>query len=150
MKLILPLLAGAILLLVITGCSTFTNDPSGFLTSVTITNEPDAAILSATTNVFLSHGFTGGPTGSGQCMFRRPGTTADNLAYGNAMFDEKVTLQVVVQLDRPDAQTTVVGCNAALVQEANDPFFADNHPVHRLGKGPYEDLLKEIKAQLGQ
>jgi hypothetical protein len=150
MKIILTLLAGAMLLLIVNGCSTFTSSSSGYLAYITIYNQPDSAILQATTNVFASHGFTGGKTGSDQCTFQRPGTLADNLAYGNPMFDEKVNLQVTVQLDHVERHATVVGCNAALVQGGADPFFADDHPVHRLGKSRYEKMLKEIQAKLGQ
>ena len=150
LKTILTVLAGAMLLLVINGCVSFTNEPSGYLTYVTINNQTDSAIMQATTNVFISHGFSGGKAGTDQCLFHRPGTRTDNLAYGNAMFDEKVILQVTVQLDHIDSHTTVVGCNAALVQEAGDPFFADNHPIHRLGKSPYKRMLQEIQAKLSQ
>ena len=150
MKIILTVVAGTMLLLLINGCSSFTTDSPSYLTYVTIYNQPDAAILEATTNVFARHGFSGGKMAPGQCVFSRPGTRADNLAYGNPMFDEKVILQVTVQLDHIDPHATVVGCNAALVQEAGDPFFADNHPIHRLGKSPYKRMLQEIQAKLSQ
>ena len=150
MKIILTVVAGIMLLLLVNGCSSFTTDSPSYLTYVTIYNQPDAAIMQATTNVFASHGFSGGKIDSGQCVFQRPGTRADNLIYGNAMFDEKVILQVTVQFDHIDSHATVVGCNAALVQEAGDPFFADNHPIHRLGKSPYKRMLQEIQAKLSQ
>ena len=117
MKITLTCLAGVLLLLLLNGCAAFTSDPSGYLTSVTIYHQSDAAILGAATNVFSSHGFAGGKTDPGQAVFHRPGTLADNLAYGNALFGEKVILQVTLQLDHIDSHATVVGCNAALVQE---------------------------------
>jgi len=150
MKTVLILLAGGLLLLLGNGCLSIGSDPSRNLASVTITNQPDQAIVQATTNVFARHGFTAGAAGSDQLIFRRPGTLADNLAYGNALFDEKVSLQVVVKLSHVDTHATRLGCSAELVQEANDSFLEDTHPIHLLRKAPYEALLREIKRQLGQ
>ena len=150
MKLMFAGLAGVMLLLLGSGCQSFTKLPSGNLAEVTINNQPDTAIMQATTNVFVSHGFSVANLAADQCTFRRPGTRADNIAYGNSLFDEKVTLQVVVQIDRIDAQSAVLGCKAALVQEANDPFFSDSHPVGRFSRSPYEELLKDVQMQLGQ
>jgi hypothetical protein len=44
----------------------------------------------------------------------------------------------------------VLSCDAALVEDQGDPVFQDSHPVRMLRKWPYEPLLKDIQAQLGE
>ena len=137
-------------MLLFTGCQSFTNIPNSSLTSVTITNQPMPAIVQATTAVFTSHGFTGGQTGSDEFTFQRAGSRMNDLAYGNAMFNETVTVRVVVKIRKLDAHTTFLGCNAWLIEAADDPVFEDSHKVRKLRKWPYEQLLQDIQAQLGQ
>ncbi len=150
MKLKFLVLLAAIAVTLFTGCQTFTNTPSGTLTSVTITNQSMSAVTQATVAVFISHGFEGGQTGPGQFTFQRPGTRSNNLAYGNAIFDETVTIRVVVLVQQLDTHTIFVGCNAWLIEAENDPVFEDSHQVRKLRKWPYEQLLQDIQAQLGE
>ena len=44
----------------------------------------------------------------------------------------------------------IVGCNAWVIESENDPVFQEIHPVRAFGKRPYEDLLQEVKSQLGE
>jgi hypothetical protein len=133
------------------GCQTFSNNPEpGALTSVTITNQPVPAIAQATSIVFANHGFTGGQTGPNEFTYQRPGSPADNIAYASYAMNEAVTVRVVVNILPTSDTSTVVACKAWLVEAAGDPVLEDSHPVHDLGKRPYEDLLKEIKSQLGE
>ena len=94
--------------------------------------------------------FSGGKSRTNQFTYKRAGSSMDNLAYGSYMFDHPVTLKVVVTTRQQTPDLIVVGCNAWLVEAENDPVFQENHPVHSLRKGPYEELLKEIKMQVGQ
>lgn len=150
MKTKLLALAGILAVTLFSGCQSFTSTPSGTLTSVTITNQTVSAVMQATSAVFANHGFEGGQTGPGQFTFHRPGTRSNNLAYGNAMFDEVVTLRVVVLVQRLDPQKIFVGSNAWLIEAADDPVFEDSHQVRKLRKWPYEQLLDDIKTQFGQ
>ena len=74
----------------------------------------------------------------------------NNLTYGSYMFDEIVTIRIVVTLRQIDPSSVVVACNAWMVEDANDPVFADSHPVRQLRKWPYEQLMKDIRTQLGE
>ena len=150
MKLKLPALISLLAVLLVAGCQSFKDTPTGYLTSVTITNQPMAAIEKATTTVFITHGFTGGSTGPDEFTFERPGTRWNDLAYGNAMFNETVTVRVVVKIRSLDAQRTFVGCNAWLVDAPNNPVFEDSHAVRKFREWPYEQLLDEIQKQLGE
>jgi hypothetical protein len=140
----------AVILLGAAGCESFDNPPTGSLASVTITNRPMPEVQAAVTNVFAARMFTGGPSGTNQFTFKRPGSSMDNIAYGSYMFDRPVTVKVVVTTRQQSPDEIIVGCNAWLVEAENDPVFQENHPVRSLRKGPYEELLKEIKTRLGQ
>jgi hypothetical protein len=142
-------LAGA-LGLCVTGCQSFNGLPPGNLAAIIITNQPMTNVVQATTAVFAAHGFSGGQTGAGQFTYTRLGSRTDNLAYGSFMFDELVTIKVVVVTRQLTPNSILVGCNAWLVEAENDPVFQDNHKVRMLRKWPYEQLLNDIKTQLGE
>lgn len=131
------------------GCQSFDDASPGSLTSVQIVNRPMAAVQTAVTNVFTAHAFMGGLTATNQFTYSRPGTSMDKLAYGSSLFDRPVTVRVVVTTRQPTPELIVVGCNAWIVEAENDPVFQELHPIRSFGKGPYEDLLKEIRAQAG-
>jgi hypothetical protein len=136
--------------LCVAGCQSFSNVPSGNLASITITNQPMTNVVQAAAAVFATHGFSGGQTGPGQFTYTRLGSRTDNLAYGNSMFDELVTIKVVVVTRQLAPNSILVGCNAWLVEADNDPVFEDDHKVRQLRKWPYEQLLKDIQTQLGE
>ena len=136
--------------LCVAGCQSFSNVPAGNLASVTLTNQPMTAVNQAVAGVFASHGFTGGSTGANQFTYTHAGSRADNLAYGSFMFDEMVTVKVVVTTKQLTADSIYVGCSAWLVEGADDAVFQDDYQVRLLRKWPYEQLLKDIRLQLGQ
>ena len=140
----------ASVLVLCAGCQSFSNVPAGNLASVTITNQPMAKVVQATTAVFTAHGFNGGQTGANQYTFTCPGSRTDNLAYGSFMFNETVTVKVVVLTKQLTPRSIYVGCNAWLIEGENDPVFQDDHKVRMLRKWPYEQLLKDIQTQIGQ
>ena len=134
-----------------TGCQTFNNNSiPDTLTSVTITNKSMADIDQAAAAVFASHGFSGGQTAPNQFTYSRLGSRANNLSYGSYMFDEMVTIRIVVTLRQISPTAIVVACNAWMVEAADDPVFADSHQVRQLRKWPYEQLMKDIRTQLGE
>jgi hypothetical protein len=133
-----------------TGCQSFKNSAPDYLTSVTITNRPMAEVNNATVTVFTTHGFTGGPVGSGQFIFRRPGNAMDQVAYGSYVVQQAVTVRTQVTVQQMTPDSILIGCNSWLVKSENDPTFEESYPVRAMRKGPYEDLLKEIQKQLGQ
>ena len=148
-NLIAAAFAGALGLLA-TGCESFSNVPSGNLAAITLTNQPMTTVVKAIADTFAAHGFSGGQTGANQFTYTRLGTRTDNLAYGSFMFDELVTIKVVVTTKQLTPNSIYLGCNAWLIEAADDPVFQDDHKVRMLRKWPYEQLLKDIQAQLGQ
>jgi hypothetical protein len=131
-----------------TGCQSFNSPTPNSQASVTLTNRSVADIRQAAMTVFVDHGFTGSSPSPYQFIFEHPGSRMNNLAYASFMFNETVTVRVQVDLKPLDASTTVVSCNAWLVEDAGDPTFEDDHRVRKLRKWPYEELLKDIREQL--
>ena len=133
-----------------TGCqSSFDKGPAQTaLTSITVNDQTRSQIFTVTRQVFLAHGFTETVKKNDQLTFERPGTTADNLAYGSLLFDQKVNIRAVVTTTSVNPNQTLVGCNAWLCQAGGDAFLNDEHKVGPLRKGPYEELMKEIQMQL--
>jgi hypothetical protein len=140
----------SVLLVGTSGCQSFSSSPASSLASVVITNVPMADVQTAVTNVFTTRQFIGGQSGTNQFTYKHPGSGMDNFAYGSYMFDHPVTIKVVVTTRQEATNEIVVGCNAWLVEADNDPVFEESHPVRSLRRGPYEELLKEIKTQVGE
>jgi hypothetical protein len=140
----------SISLLLVTGCQSFNRPPQNSLSSMTITDRTLPQIAGAVQEVFATHYFTGGPTDPYHYVFQRPGTRANDIAYGSLMFDEKVTVRVEVAIQPVEGQGTLVSCNAWLVEDAGDPVFQDPHQVRLLRKWPYEELMRDIRKQLGE
>jgi hypothetical protein len=134
----------------VAGCQMFNPTEPGYLTSITLTNKPMTDVTHAVAAVFGAHGFTGGPTGAGEFTYRRPGSTADQIAYGSLMFDEKVSVKVQLTVQPTATNTIHLGCNAWLVKAEDNPTFAESYRVKSRGKLPYEQLLKDIQTRLGQ
>lgn len=132
------------------GCQSFDGAAPGSLASVEIANQPMAVVQAEINNVFMAHAFTGGPTGVNQFTFSRAGTSMDQLAYGSHLFQRPITVRVVVTTRQQTPASIVVGCNASIIESENDPIFQEVHPIRVFGKGPYEDLLKEVQARAGQ
>jgi len=139
----------AIVWLGATGCQSFNASP-GNLASVTITNRPMADVAAAVTKVFTAHAFDEVSNRGNSFTFSRAGTSADRMAYGSLTFHRPITVRVVVTTRPQGADSLVVGCNAWIIEAENDPVFQEVHPVRSFGRGPYEDLLKEVQAQLGE
>ena len=132
------------------GCQSFKNPPDNNLASVTITNRSMPEISGAIQTVFQSHYFQGGPVGPDRFVYERPGSRMNDLAYGSYMFNEKITVRVTLNAQPVYGNQVLLSCNAALIEDAEDPVFKDTHHVRMLQKWPYQDLLKDIKQQLGQ
>jgi hypothetical protein len=138
------------LILVSTGCQNLNTPPANSLASVTITNRTMLQISNAIQDVFVAHYFAGGQTGPAEFTYERPGSRMNNLAYGSYMFDEKVTIRVKVMVQPLSNNQFNLSCQAALVEDAGDPVFQDSHQVRFLRKWPYEQLLRDIRKQVGE
>ena len=131
-----------------TGCQSFNSPAPNSLASVTISNRSIEEITQATQTVFQEKGFTAVDGAPGQFTFERPGDRMNNLAYATYMNNAMVTVRVVVELKPINPTSTVLLCNAWLVENAGNPVFEDDHKVPKIRRRPYEELLKDIRDQL--
>jgi hypothetical protein len=115
---------------------------------VTIYNQPTDRIEEATTAVFVMNGYRTTATTPNQITFERPGSTDDNVAYGSLMFNRKVTERVTVTMRPAGGETTVLSCNAMIVENPGDPIGEDTHKIGSSRKEAYEHLLNSVRARL--
>jgi len=148
----MTLLAGLLLagLLGTTGCRTIKGAPTGSLAAVSITNRPMAEVETAIMTVFFANGYTGGASAADTYTFTKPGGEREKLAYGNSMFDHSLLVKVEVTTVQPATNTVVIACKAWVIEAQDQMVFEETHPVHWLGRVPYEDLLEAVKTRLGQ
>jgi hypothetical protein len=133
----------------VTGCQTFSKGPADDSTaSVKVFNRTTDQILGATRRVFIAHGFNETTAAGNQITFERPGTTADNLAFGNDLFDQTVNLRAVVTVTPVDSNYTLVACQAWQVQTGGGGVLDDTHQVRGLRTAPYQDLMDKVQEQL--
>jgi len=147
-KIGLAVLSVAFAVTLFTGCQTATK--TGALASVVITNQPEPAIAQAIDAVFVSHGYSGGSIGPGQYSYHRTGARSDNVAHNDFTFDEIVTIRVVVMINKINADSTLVGCDAWLVEGMDNSGFGGSREIREVRTGPYEQLLLDVQTQLGQ
>ena len=133
-----------------TGCRTVKGAPPGSLAAVTITNRSMTDVELAIVTVFFSNGYTGGASAAETYTFTKSGGEREKLAYGSSMFDHPLLVKVEVTTVQPDTNTVIVACKAWVIEAQNEMVFEETHPVHWLGRVPYEDLLKAVKTRLGQ
>jgi len=126
----------------------FSGFSSGPLASVTIYNQPRERIEEATTAVFVMNGYRSVVGHANQLTFERPGSTDDNVAYGSLMFNRKVTERVIVSMRPTGEDTTLLSCNASLVENPGDPLGEDTHKIGSNHKETYERMLNSVRARL--
>ena len=148
MKVGFAVLVFAFAVTLFTGCQTGTK--TGTLASVVITNQPEPAIVQAIDAVFISHGYSGGRIGPGQYSYHRTGTRSDNMTYNENPFDAIVTIHVVVVINQINAGSTLVGCDAWLIERMDNSGFGGSREIREIRPGPYEQLLLDVQTQLGQ
>jgi hypothetical protein len=132
------------------GCQSVNGPPPDNAASITITNQPMTDVTQAVAGVFASHGFEGGQTGPGLFVYHRLGTRINNLGYGNYTFEEMDTVRVRVNLAQVTPDTILVGCQAWLAEGDNDPTFGDGPMIRPIRKWPYNQVLQDIRTQLGE
>jgi hypothetical protein len=100
--------------------------------------------------VFLAHGFKNGLSVGDDLEFTRDGSGMDKLIYGSYVFTDKVTVKVMVTTRSQPDNSVVVTCSAWMLAREDDPVFEGESQMRPLRKGPYQQLLDEIKKQLGE
>jgi hypothetical protein len=132
------------------GCQTYSGPPEKNIANVTIFNRMPDEVQKAVTKVFISHSFKSGLAAGGDLEFTRNGSGLDKLIYGSYVFTDTVTVKAMVMTRLQPDNSVVVTCSAWMFAREDDPVFEGELQMRPLRKGPYQQLLNEVKKQLGE
>ena len=142
---------GLCLLVAASGCqSTHSSTPSTRLASVIIEDRSMAQIESATQGVFQGHAYQAARSGSADFVFEKAGTSMDTLMYGD-WTPGAVWVRVKVYLRQLGSPNEILlECDAFMVNNHGDTRFEEEHKLSKMRRGPYQDLLEEVKKRVSQ
>jgi hypothetical protein len=134
-----------------TGCSSVSGSGSASFASVTIQNHSEAEIASATTQVFVTDGYRGGPSGLGKMLFEKEASRGTTMAreglVGTAYGAQSLIRVRVETVELPGSQYRLQ-CKAYTVTGGSDPFFQNEVAYANFRSGPWQSLLNKVKRQL--
>ena len=135
-----------------TGCQSphGQNAGSSSLASVIIKNKSAGEIQKATTDVFLEDSYRLAGVSGNMMVFEKPGSRANDLAYGGLLAQQPVTIRINIVMEVLSPTADILKLDAFMVTNAGDSFFAEEIPVHKPRKGPYQAYLNKIKRRLGE
>jgi hypothetical protein len=123
---------------------------SDTLAAVEIKGHTTMEVARTISEVFQAAGFEAvplRPNNDLKMQFDKPGNTGDAVMYGDWSF-KKVWYRARVTIKRPSENTHLVTCDAFRINEHGDPHFEEEHKLSALKRGPYQDLLDQVKARL--
>lgn len=105
-------------------------------------------IRRATVEVFERHHYIKtGDTVSPDFTFEKPGTTMNTFVYGGWI--GTVWVRVKVYIDPQGGPVFLLRCDPFMVGDHGDPFMEEEHRLTKMKRGPYQELLQEVKMELG-
>ena len=134
-----------LVLLFLAGCQTPPPAGQDSLAWVEIDGRKGAEIRQATVEVFKENGYRLKSNSVLAATFEKPGSAANNLAYGG--WDSGVTIRVIVHVSVQNNGTYLLHCEAFRVLDIGDRSVEDARPIH-FRRGPYQELLNRVKAKL--
>jgi hypothetical protein len=135
--------------LVAAGCKSVPTPTPANLALLTFTNRTMADVQAGVSAGFAEHGFSGGQDGPDHFTYSRPGTRLTEIGTDASPFPETVSVTVVVTTTQT-ANNIYVGFNALLQETTDTPMFMEPYKDRQLHKWPFDQLLKDIQAQVGQ
>jgi hypothetical protein len=145
-------LLGSLLVLTGAGCSSSGTPTSASFASVTLRGYSLQQIGTTTKQVFQEAGYSGGSFyRMEQMVFERQGSSMNNLAYGglsSAQSGTGVTERVKTELVSLGVDSYRLQCQAYMVRNAGDSFYADEQRLSSFRSGPYQKLLDEVAKRL--
>jgi len=130
-------------------CKSTPKTPSNRLASVIVTNRMPDEIEAATRTVFEKHDYELSPRrdGGGAMVFEKKGTAMNGLVYGD-WYSGGVWERVKVYHIEMEPGSTLVDCDAYMVQEHDDPFFQSERKPYTSRRHVYQKLLEEVAKEL--
>jgi len=150
----LDLLAVCLAVMAIAGTGCHLGQPgSASFAAVVIEQRSPEEIQAAAVQVFQADGYTAHPNGSGQLLFEKEGTRANNLAYNGVVgthYGAQTLVRVKTEIVALGGGAHRLQCQAYMVRNAGDSFFEDESRLSNLRSGPYQDLLDKVAKRLKQ
>jgi hypothetical protein len=130
------------------GCKSTPKTPSNRLASVIITNRAPDEIEAATRTVFEKHDYELSARRDGGAMvFEKQGTWMNGMVYGD-WYSGGVWERIKVYHIEMEPGSTLLDCNAYMVQDHDDPFFQSERKPYTSRRHVYQKLLEEIAKEL--
>jgi hypothetical protein len=145
------LLQAVLLAMTVTGCHSLNQPGSASFASVVVAGRSTAEIQGATAAVFSANGYAGHNNGSGQMVFEKEGTRANNLAYNGVVgthYGAQTIVRVKTELVELGGGSHRLQCQAYMVRNAGDSFFEEEQRLASVRRGPYQTLLDEVAKRL--
>ena len=139
----------SVLLLFVTGCGS-TKPASASFASVTIRGQEPEAITKTTVAVFQEDGYSVSAAG-GQLIFEKEASRMTNVAYEGLVgshYGAQKLVRVKVSLVDLGAGAHRLQCQAFIVKDAGDSFFAEEQKLTNVRSRPYQNLLDEVASRL--
>jgi hypothetical protein len=130
------------------GCKSTPKTPSNRLASVVIKERTPNEIEAATRTVFERHDYEMSPRREGGAMvFEKKGSTMNGLVYGD-WYSGGVWERVKIYHVQMEPGSTLLDCDAYMVQEHDDPFFQSERKTYNTRRHVYQKLLEEVVQEL--
>jgi hypothetical protein len=145
------LLLGSVLLWFVTGCGA-TKPASASFASVIIRGHSTEEITKATVAVFQEEGYSVRAV-DGKLIFEREGSRLNNIAYEGvvgAHYGNQTLERVKAALVEIGADAYRLQCQAYIVKDAGDSFFAEEQKLANIRSRPYQNLLDKVAERLKQ
>jgi hypothetical protein len=135
--------------LILTGCkSSSGGGGAASFASVVIPNANEALIRQTTVSVFKADGYEFFDVPGGGMLFEKPGSLANDIAYGGWIEDRGARVRVKAEIILLPEGSHRLQCQVYMVQHAGDTFFQEEHKLSRLSAGPYRKLLNAVATRL--
>jgi hypothetical protein len=131
-------------LLALAGCKTPSPTGSSWLASVLIPDKTTSQIRVVATTIFEREGFRIQSLAGEEIVLEKPGSTMNNVMYGDLSSGVWIRVKLRIRTYGPDAR--LLECNAYRVSDRGDRAFERETSYKR--SGSFQKLLDEIKAQL--
>ena len=142
-------LLSALLVLFGAGCGA-TKPASASFASVIIRGQEPEVISKTTVVVFQEDGYKAG-SADGQLVFEKEASRMNNIDYEGVVgshYGAQTQVRVKVSLVDLGAGAHRLQCQAFIVKDAGDAFFAEEQRLTNVRSRPYQKLLDEVASRL--
>jgi hypothetical protein len=140
-------LASALSLLCLGGCHLGRTASASFA-AIEIQDRTPEQIRDAAVAVFREEGYAVASADPGHLVFEKEGTQGNKLAYGAIDNGPPVWVRLKAAIVPLSAGLSRLQCNAFMVRNKEDPFFAEEIRLKNFRSGPYQTLLDRVAERL--